>query len=89
MGSEVIGLHIVVTHVIIQIVYHSVRIDSPGVIMIMKGRNSHIAVNLIVFFPVRISLDVCLENRRIIVDVEGKLRPVEIGIFGNRRIEHR
>ena len=75
--TKVIGLHIIGAHISFEIVDIVISGNCACIITVMKGRYCDIAIYHLTFGCIRISSQIVLEDRRIIVKVEGQLRIVE------------
>ena len=74
---------------IIQLIDLVICIDRGLVISVMQRSHSDVAVYPLLLLLRRVGIDVCIEDRCIVIEVKGKLRPVEEGILGKLRIMKR
>ncbi len=84
---QVIGFHIIVPHALVQLIYHSISVNSSRVVTVMQGGHGDIIVNAVIFLTVRIFADISAEHGRVIIYVKSKLSPVEMRILCDFRVK--
>ena len=86
MSTQIIGLHIVASHILIQDIDLAICVHSSFIVPVMQGGHRYIAVYPVSFLEIGIFPEIIRKDRCIRIQVKGKLCIVEEGILRNIRI---
>ena len=83
---QIIGLHVILAHGIIEFIDFVIRVDGPVVLLVLEIGKCHIAVDLLTPYGVGILLHIAAETLAILVQVKGQLGVIKMGVFRDFRI---
>ena len=83
MGTQVIGLHVVDLLAGIEQIDIRICIHGSCIIMAVQACEGYVAVDDVVLLLTRIGFHIFIEDGRVVVEVEGKLRVVEMRVLAD------